>query len=211
KQLESAKTFTEQYSLPDDITITPILVAAGTTPGAPTTTSNVVSGATTKSITASVHSNKSAPHKPKDIVHVINPRSGQTTTIAKHMSNSSNQNSSSSQQQLKNVSPVKPNNAGTVGKINPDLDVIVIAPGQRHPREGVAIQVKPQPQSLLKINNSSGPKKVLPDQRAEKPLSISSVNLVQPLPKVPPSVFNISHNTSKSPKSRTENTRAETL
>ncbi|CAG7822234.1 unnamed protein product, partial [Allacma fusca] len=26
KQLESAKTFTEQYSLPDDITITPILV-----------------------------------------------------------------------------------------------------------------------------------------------------------------------------------------
>ena len=129
KQQESVmKTFSEQYSLPDDITITPILVPHGTT--ATPTAAKIPAAAVPK--TAEVA--KKPVQKPKDIVHVINPRSGATTTIAKHMSSSSAVAAAAAAatvpSPVKNVSPVKPNNAVTVGKIHPDLDVIVIAPGR---------------------------------------------------------------------------------
>lgn len=110
KKLESAKTFTEQYSLPDDITITPIIM-------------NPEDG---KSLPFSQA--KKPERKRKDIVHLIDPRSGQTTTIAKHISSNNIIVNQSSLVESKNVASVKvkPNNAGNVGKISPDLDVIVI-------------------------------------------------------------------------------------
>ncbi len=110
KQLESAKTFTEQYSLPDDITITPIIMSPSDSKSLPFTTPY---GDPTKPPSA---------QKKRDIVHVIDPRSGEKTTIAKHISNS---NINRKTGPPRNVSSVKPNNAGNVGKISPALDVIV--------------------------------------------------------------------------------------
>lgn len=177
QHLESAKTFTEQYSLPDDITITPILppnpppqlnpallmlnssVSVMLT-SAPSTTTTTMTTTTSKS-TSGTHdgllkTNNSFNHMPskpkeKDIVHVIDPRSGQRTTIAKHISNNSRiagNLSDINKNRTKIGKDSSANFAGSVGgvgkgpgitqqrtsnsrmetvrKLNPDLDVIVI-------------------------------------------------------------------------------------
>lgn len=173
QQLESAKTFTEQYSLPDDITITPILppnppqqlnpallmlnssVSVMLTSAPSTTTTTTLTTNTSKSICVthdgllkSKNSFNLMPSKPKekDIVHVIDPRSGQRTTIAKHISNNSRIAGSLSDisKNRTKIGKDSTNFCGLVGKgpgiiqqktnsrmetvrkLNPDLDVIVI-------------------------------------------------------------------------------------
>ncbi|CAL8088887.1 unnamed protein product [Orchesella dallaii] len=165
RQLESAKTFTEQYSLPDDITITPIMPPNSNTnkvllmlnssvsvipTSAPSTTTTTLSLNKTSSNAHDgllKHNNSSNHHSPtkpkeKDIVHVIDPRSGQRTTIAKHISNNSriagnlSDNNKIKAQLGKNSTnlgdlgkPKTPSRMETVRKLNPDLDVIVINRG----------------------------------------------------------------------------------
>jgi len=109
KQLENAKTFTEQYSLPDDITITPIIMNTQESKALPFSAYGTPAVAKAE--------------KKKDIVHVIDTRSGESTTIAKHISINNIHRASLTP---RNVSSVKPNNAGNVGKISPSLDVIVL-------------------------------------------------------------------------------------
>jgi len=201
RQLESAKTFTEQYSLPEDITITPILVANANNNGIPAQSMILLSSAVTSSFSSPVCTTVSAQggckttnstascntianttdtsgaqaenhkvlgkikpkrvrkskaaqlkstssddnlplknigggsssslsevttmnnpsSKQKDIVHVIDPRSGHKTTIAKHIIKNNLIKCRST------ASPPKmPNKVISVSKLNPDLDVILI-------------------------------------------------------------------------------------
>ncbi|ODM93417.1 Bromo adjacent y domain-containing 1 protein [Orchesella cincta] len=164
RHLESAKTFTEQYSLPDDITITPIMppnsnmnkvllmlnssVSVIPTSAPSNTTTTVSANKTSNAHDGLLKLNNSSNHLPskpkeKDIVHVIDPRSGQRTTIAKHISNNSSRiagnlsdNNKTKAHMGKNSTPIgevgKPKSASrmeTVRKLNPDLDVIVINRG----------------------------------------------------------------------------------
>jgi hypothetical protein len=166
RQLESAKTFTEQYSLPDDITITPIIVSNANTnalllmnssisivtTSAPSATSegnnNLYSGTDSNSSSKGPIIGGINKKKEKDIVHLIDPRSGHKTTIAKHISNKNlfANRGSNSPTKSRSKSPPKerssPGQSGSavsrlksninklgsikVGKLNPDLDVIVI-------------------------------------------------------------------------------------
>jgi len=179
RQLESAKTFTEQYSLPDDITITPIIVSNPSTNNAllminssisivsaPQTTVNVP--ATKSGNDSSSPSSSSSPKKKKekDIVHLIDPRSGHKTTIAKHISTNKNllagrtSKSITTSPKSRSKSPPKERNLNLtggsssasavsrlksnmnkigsikVGKLNPDLDVIVINNNNRNNSTG---------------------------------------------------------------------------
>jgi hypothetical protein len=135
RQLESAKTFTEQYSLPDDITITPIIVNNASALLLKNTSISIVNPPTSSPKSASntpQGKQGGSPvnkRKERDIVHVIDPRSGHKTTIAKHISNRNLLVKSNVNKQQPKASP-RPNmkklGAVGVGKLNPDLDVIVI-------------------------------------------------------------------------------------
>ncbi|OXA49990.1 Bromo adjacent y domain-containing 1 protein [Folsomia candida] len=161
-QLESAKTFTEQYSLPDDITITPIIVNNSSNNSTalllkntsislihpPTMSSSPPknnssppvhnSAATNPGQGARAVTNAASKKKERDIVHVIDPRSGLKTTIAKHISNRNllvKNNKAMAMITSPKSSPADTTTRGGggggmkklgVGKLNPDLDVIVI-------------------------------------------------------------------------------------
>lgn len=236
QQLESAKTFTEQYSLPDDITITPIMppnaitnnallmlnssVSVILTSAPSSTTTTVSPSKSTMSTNNNNHDgllklNNTCNHLPtkpkeKDIVHVIDPRSGEYTTIAKHISNSSRFSGSRSDNFNKNkghvvgknsnmsISLVNNNNNNntktshsrmeTVRKLNPDLDVIVINSGEMLRNDKTENM---QTINLSKSINSIPPATTLPEkprraqgQKPMPPLKPGRVapNKAQPVP-----------------------------